>query len=1107
MSTTVTRSFALCVIGLLCSATVLASPVSRQRADQLAADFMQINRAEVMAATSGGQAAAGALPGYAGTLIDATGDAIAYTYRLPSGGDLVVINEDQMAPIFFYSPVNTFDPAANPTATYLFELLSAHVACKRNKTGSIHPAWQNISLAANAATIAAEAGIIGAGQDIDPLMTTTWNQCAPYNDKCPEHEGDKTLVGCVATAASQIMNYWEFPVQASGSVDYVTETNEIEVVIPNLSTPAFDWGNMADSLNTQSTQAEIDAVSWLSYYAGAAAYMDYGTDMSGAYSTDMGNAMIFNFGYSPQMGYALRYYYTTQDWTDLISEQIWDYKPVYYAGSDPAVGAHAFVLDGYREQTTGDPQFHVNLGWGGQCDGWYTLDIIVPSCAVAFSNMQEALIDINPPVSEGYRITVQTEPSVAGTVELSPDLDTYYTCDGYGQVTLTATPTTRAWRFSRWESEQVVNPSTNPLSIDVASLTGNVVVKAIFSPVPPPPVAEINLTPVVTTVEEGGNAILTATARYEDNMTSNVTDQATWTVNDGVGTFVAPGVYAAPASVNAPVSTVVEAVYTERNVTVRKTVTFTVTPSDRVLESLVITGSENVNEAGIGVFIAQATLDDGTIQTVTPNAQWTVVVGPGSINAAGLYDAPDTVLADTAVTVQATYQKGDITAQATHQFTVLNNRRVYESLELVGPDTVSEDSVASFTARAIYDDGTTEDVSTQTGWTVFIGSGYFTGPGQYHSSSGLLDDVIVTIRGRYRENDQTDEIDKDITVLNDKRLLQRISIAGPGTLGENSSSQFTATAYYDDSTTADVTAGTRWSTIYGPAWFDGDNPGMCALPAEVHSPNAFDIVKAQYTENGTSVQASMRVSTSNDVRVLQWIDIQGPGELPAGATQHYRAIAYYDDGGFADVTNQISWTLELANAAPPAPGQAAPTPASTLDHNLLQAAAGQDGEQVQLSVVLDGQVITRQVSVLGNGQAPTSPPPAPDSTDDSADTSDDTTADNPFTLLPGNCFIATAAYGSYLHADVVELCEFRDEYLLTNPAGRAFVRTYYRLSPPVADFIATHESLRTVVRWVLTPLVYAVKYPSLAWLVILGGILLVVHRRGRILVTVRQHTR
>lgn len=77
--------------------------------------------------------------------------------------------------------------------------------------------------------------------------------------------------------------------------------------------------------------------------------------------------------------------------------------------------------------------------------------------------------------------------------------------------------------------------------------------------------------------------------------------------------------------------------------------------------------------------------------------------------------------------------------------------------------------------------------------------------------------------------------------------------------------------------------------------------------------------------------------------------------------------------------------------------------------------------------------------------------------------------------VPKLCFVATASYG-YDSGEVGLLCQFRDECLLTNPLGTAFVKAYYTISPPIADFIAQHEGLRAAVRLALKPLIVVAEY-------------------------------
>jgi uncharacterized repeat protein (TIGR01451 family) len=95
------------------------------------------------------------------------------------------------------------------------------------------------------------------------------------------------------------------------------------------------------------------------------------------------------------------------------------------------------------------------------------------------------------------------------------------------------------------------------------------------------------------------------------------------------------------------------------------------------------------------------------------------------------------------------------------------------------------------------------------------------------------------------------------------------------------------------------------------------------------------------------------------------------------------------------------------------------------------------------------------------------------------------------------CLIATAAYGTSMHPHLNSLREFRDQQMMTNSFGRILVNFYYRHSPPIAEAIAERDWLRAIVRGLLRPIVFTVRNPWLAFLLILGLTGIIVLRRIR----------
>lgn len=103
----------------------------------------------------------------------------------------------------------------------------------------------------------------------------------------------------------------------------------------------------------------------------------------------------------------------------------------------------------------------------------------------------------------------------------------------------------------------------------------------------------------------------------------------------------------------------------------------------------------------------------------------------------------------------------------------------------------------------------------------------------------------------------------------------------------------------------------------------------------------------------------------------------------------------------------------------------------------------------------------------------------------------------------GGCFIATAAFGSYRAPEVVLLQKFRDRILLASEPGRLFVQFYYRVSPPIADFISQDDLLRRATRLSLKPLIFSIQHRLALYmgvLALLMGLTFVLYAQQRRLV-------
>ncbi|MDF1575135.1 MAG: thiol protease/hemagglutinin PrtT [Bacteroidales bacterium] len=228
-------------------------------------------------------------------------------------------------------------------------------------------------------------------EDVSPLIQSHWNQGCFYNTYCPEDPGgpcDHTLVGCVAMAMAQIIQYWEHPVYVEQIPGY---THSTYGQIDEINQISYNWAAKTNSLGSVSTSQEIEAVAGLLYHCGVSVQMDYGPDGSSAYSGRAYTAFRNIFHYSDASVYISRGSYSGTGWEEMLRTELDNGRPVYYRGNNVSDGGHAFICDGYM----GSDYFHFNWGWGGSQDGYFYLDPLHEN-VIEYNENQWAIMGIMP---------------------------------------------------------------------------------------------------------------------------------------------------------------------------------------------------------------------------------------------------------------------------------------------------------------------------------------------------------------------------------------------------------------------------------------------------------------------------------------------------------------------------------------------------------------------------------------------------------------------------------------------------------------------------------------------------------------------------------------
>ena len=353
---------------------------------------------------------------------------------------------------------------------------------------------------------------------VAPLLKTTWSQDAPYNALLGYN-----YTGCVATTISQVLKYHEWPVQGMGNISYVN-TSDNRTLSGNLNLSQYDWANMLPNYDApvQATQAQRNAVAKLMKDVGLASGMQYHPGFAVATNQGAFDAFVKHFDYQ-----ATCVYQSTEGpsvFADLLRQELVDGFPFYFYGATKDYkGAHAWVVDGFDDKGF----FHMNFGWNGQSNGYYSLS------ALNLSQSGKEFNGAKLAFSRAF-MAIFAHPNKTGVKRIDPSL-----MPERGNLSFTA-----EGAFTRKDGvERISNRmETYPVELNY------IINKGL------PFKGDVG----VTVIDEQNNRVATAASQWHNE--GGFTQQ--FFTGYGDGKMQTDGILSTPISVNVPLKGLKEGIYT-----------------------------------------------------------------------------------------------------------------------------------------------------------------------------------------------------------------------------------------------------------------------------------------------------------------------------------------------------------------------------------------------------------------------------------------------------------------------------------------------------------------------------------------------------------------
>jgi hypothetical protein len=375
-----------------------AEPTTADQASQVVRSWLRLDRQPLATRL-------GSVDGFSGeevkTFTDDQGQPLYHIVSLQPDGFVIVAGDDLVEPIIGFVARGSYDPSPdNPLGALVSIDLPGRVnrvrefqsrglnsinTPVRKGLDNARQKWADLEQNIPAASLQAMAAAVTDAR-VDPLLQSNWGQTEEdggnncYNYYTPSHYP----AGCVATAMSQVMRYFGYPTTSVGTPAYsikVDGTDQNETLKGGNGTGgAYHWDVM-DAGPAVPVSSHRQAIGVLTHDTGVSLNMSYTAGGSSSDTLRVANRLKNPFGYSnAKKGYNSVNNIPAQQRNAMTNPNLDAGYPVLYGirRQDPDTGhwyGHAIVCDGYGYNIN-TMYHHLNMGWSGIDNAWYTLPII-----------------------------------------------------------------------------------------------------------------------------------------------------------------------------------------------------------------------------------------------------------------------------------------------------------------------------------------------------------------------------------------------------------------------------------------------------------------------------------------------------------------------------------------------------------------------------------------------------------------------------------------------------------------------------------------------------------------------------------------------------------